>query len=31
MIAFIINSLLDSNIAEQFAISGKRQVNIHDD
>ena len=25
--AFIINSLLDSNLTEQFAISGKKQVN----
>ena len=27
MMAFIINSSLDSNITEQFAISGKKQVN----
>ena len=27
MMAFIIYSLLDSNIREQFAISGKKQVN----
>ena len=28
MMAFIINSLLDSNIREQFTIIGIKQVNI---
>ena len=27
MMAFIINSLLDSSITEQFATSGKKQIN----
>ena len=27
MIAFIINSLLDSHITEEFVVSGKKQVN----